>query len=275
MNKRKKKEQINVPFSYLIKALKLIKHQLGATSYLKIHSPYLFQFYLAVFKNKDKPRIAQALLKMRKQLLQNNDFVNDTFHYSNEKRTIAQVTKSSPKSFYWQNVIFRTCKYLKVKNALEFGTNLGFTAAAISEAIGNKGKLITIEGNSDIAKQASIIHSKLNQKNIKLLVSDFDSALENPVLQKRKFDLIFIDGNHQYEATLKYFNWSIEHLATHGVIILDDIHWSKGMEKAWKELVKNPKATLCVDVFQLGFVFTNPDLSQQNISLKINLKSLV
>ena len=84
----------------------------------------------------------------------------------------------------------------------------------------------------------------------------------------RKIDYIYVDGNHTYEATIRYFNMIKPHLQTKGVMIFDDINWSEGMSRAWKEIKTDPDVTMTVDFFDLGLVFLNDALSKENFILK-------
>jgi len=52
------------------------------------------------------------------------------------------------------------------------------------------------------------------------------------------------------------------------VFIFDDIHWSEGMTEAWEVIKKHPKVTSTIDLYFMGIVFFNPDLSKENFVLK-------
>ena len=67
--------------------------------------------------------------------------------------------------------------------------------------------------------------------------------------------MVYIDGNHTYEATLRYFNLLLPQCTANTVLIFDDIYWSKAMTDAWTTIKQNEKVRLTIDVFQLGFVF--------------------
>lgn len=83
-----------------------------------------------------------------------------------------------------------------------------------------------------------------------------------------KPDLVYVDGDHQKESTLQYFNWFSENAASKTIFIFDDIYWSEGMKEAWLEITQSPKVTLCLDLYRMGIVFFNPDLSKQVIRVK-------
>lgn len=83
-----------------------------------------------------------------------------------------------------------------------------------------------------------------------------------------KTDFVFFDGNHQYEPTLKYFNMCLDKVHSKSVFVFDDINWSEGMQRAWNEIKNHPKVTVTIDLFMMGLVFFDPDLSKQDFVLR-------
>jgi predicted O-methyltransferase YrrM len=73
-----------------------------------------------------------------------------------------------------------------------------------------------------------------------------------------KPDLVFMDGNHQEEATKRYFLQLLPHISSTSMIIVDDIHWSHGMEKAWSFIQTHKMVNLTIDFFQFGVAFLDP-----------------
>ncbi|MBK6643902.1 MAG: class I SAM-dependent methyltransferase [Bacteroidetes bacterium] len=68
-------------------------------------------------------------------------------------------------------------------------------------------------------------------------------------------DFIFIDGNHTYEATMRYFNWILPKVRAKTMIIFDDINWSAGMQQAWLEIQQHPKVTQSLDFYLWELLF--------------------
>ena len=68
-------------------------------------------------------------------------------------------------------------------------------------------------------------------------------------------DLVFFDGNHRYEPTIRYYRQLLPAVHEHTVLIFDDIHWSKEMEQAWDKIIKDPAVMLSIDLFFIGLVF--------------------
>lgn len=83
------------------------------------------------------------------------------------------------------------------------------------------------------------------------------------------FDLIYFDGNHQRTATLKYFDWALNHIHNETVFIFDDIHWSKEMELAWEEIKLHPKVKITIDTYQWGFVFFRKEQEKEHFTIRV------
>ena len=79
-----------------------------------------------------------------------------------------------------------------------------------------------------------------------LFEDTLESALGEPV------DFAFIDGHHQYEPTLDYFDRIWRRSREGAVFIFDDIRWSVGMERAWARLKTDPRLSIVVDLCGLG-----------------------
>ena len=51
-----------------------------------------------------------------------------------------------------------------------------------------------------------------------------------------------------------YFEWLKNRLTRRAVVIFDDIHWSPGMQKAWREASTQQGVVFSIDFFKLGVV---------------------
>jgi hypothetical protein len=90
------------------------------------------------------------------------------------------------------------------------------------------------------------------------------------VLQEMgKVDVAVMDGNHRYDPTIRYFNEISPFLHDDSVVILDDIHWSAEMEKAWNEISSIPKVTLSLDFFHFGVLFFRKGRVVEHFRLKL------
>lgn len=93
------------------------------------------------------------------------------------------------------------------------------------------------------------------RRGLTLRNARFEDFLSSEEIAGKKFDLIYLDGNHTYEATINYFKTLLSHVHDSSVMIFDDIYWSEGMTKAWEEIKAHPAVTVTIDLFKLGLVF--------------------
>ena len=74
-----------------------------------------------------------------------------------------------------------------------------------------------------------------------------------PLFDKRPaIDFAFVDGHHDRDATLSYFEQLVPHLSSEGVLVFDDIAWSAGMADAWSRIRSDHRVGLAVDLFKVG-----------------------
>ncbi|SFN32747.1 O-methyltransferase [Salegentibacter flavus] len=83
------------------------------------------------------------------------------------------------------------------------------------------------------------------------------------------FDLIYFDGHHTKEATLKYFELLLPSAHNDSVFVFDDIHWSRGMEEAWEIIKKHPEVRVSIDTFHLGMIFFRREQVKQDFIIRL------
>jgi predicted O-methyltransferase YrrM len=145
---------------------------------------------------------------------------------------------------------------------LELGTSVGISGcyllAGMAEAHG--GHLATFEGRDQIAGLAQqrlerfVGRFELSYPvSFEIVVGSFGETFE-PYLRacREPLDLVFIDGHHQAEPTLRYHALVRERISPSGVIIHDDIAWSPGMVTAWASIAEQERERLIVEQWQGG-----------------------
>jgi hypothetical protein len=54
------------------------------------------------------------------------------------------------------------------------------------------------------------------------------------------------------------------------IIVFDDIHWSKAMERAWREIKEDERVRYTIDLFFIGIIFLKKDfLEKQDFIIHI------
>ena len=249
------------------------KYRIKSDNAHGIHPPFLFEFYNNVIADQTPFYAYQDIESIRAKLLLTEMEITIQDHGAGSKvnnantRKIKDIAKNTLKAPKYAQLLFRLVNRLQPKNILELGTSLGVSTLYLA-APSQKIKVTTVEGCPKTAKVAQINFDKIGYQNIKLVNDTFDHFLPAYLAKTKELDFVFFDGNHQQEATINYFNQCVEKVHHQTVFIFDDIHWSGGMTKAWETILKHPKITTTVDLFFMGIVFFNPELSKENFTLK-------
>ena len=225
-----------------------------------MHSPFVFDFIRNVLNNKNKYAPPLEIEQLRKELLNDNrtieieDLGAGSRISTSKQKTISALAKTALKPKKYAQLLYRLVKHYQPATIIELGTSLGITTAYISKA-NPSAQIITIEGSNSIHQVAKGNFEKLNCRNIEALQGNFDSVLPTVNSQLPTISLAYIDGNHRYEPTMRYFKEFLKKTTDDTILIFDDIHWSAEMEKAWEEIKTTPAVQYSIDIFFMGFVF--------------------
>ena len=206
--------------------------------------------------------LRRQLLNSEKEI-QINDFGAGSNINIASKRKIKDITRNSAKSQKFGRLLYKIVTLYKPQIILELGTSLGISTCYLAEG-NKKAEVITLEGCKNTSEIAKNNFEKINKKNIKLILGNFNDTLQEQLSKLKSIDLAFIDGNHQEKPTIEYFEKILKYSHEKTIFIFDDIHWSNGMEKAWKHIIQNKKVSLSIDLFFVGIVFINPELEKAN-----------
>jgi predicted O-methyltransferase YrrM len=237
-----------------------------------VHSPFVYNYITKCFYDSAKHIEFSILKKYRKQLLSSSehieitDFGEGSRVFTSNTRKIAAIAKNAGITAKKQKLLFKTARYFKAENFLELGTSLGLATAALSLA-NPLAKIQTVEGCPNTAKVANQFFENYKLENIQLHTMRFEDYLAK--LTSEKFDLVYIDGNHNREKTLHYFNLLKKHATNDSVFIFDDIYWSEQMTLAWKEILEHPKVTLSIDTFHWGLIFFRREQAKEHFVIRL------
>lgn len=256
--------------NYFLRIYYFLNHFLTARNShgFGVHSPYLFDFIRYVINEKNPYYIYSEIEKQRYKLLHDNALINKIDFGTGLSKTIT-VKKIAAKSLCSPRkgqLLCRIVNYLKLTNVLELGTSFGISTAYIA-ANSKDRRCITLEGCENTANIARQIFSALNLSNVEVLTGNIDKTIQVALNKLSAIDFVYIDANHTFDATLRYFDLIQPKLNKNAVVVIDDIYWSKEMKQAWNKIKSHPKVTSTFDLFHLGIVFFNPDLHPKNYKL--------
>lgn len=229
-----------------------------------MHSPFVYDFIRKVLLNEGKYNPPETIEVLRGKYLSDYRRLNildlgaGSRKNNNRERTVRDLARSAVKPSKWGRLLHRIAAHYKPTEIIELGTSLGITTSYLATAIQTP-KVYTIEGSAEIAAVAREGFGLLNIKNVESITGNFDAVLPNLLQRRGKAELVYIDGNHRYEATVAYFNLLLPFINSSSILVFDDIHWSAGMEKAWEEIRMHESVRYSIDLFFIGIVFFKPD----------------
>lgn len=250
-----------------------ITHLLRSGSKYDLHSPFIYKIYNEILKDKTNYAEYQIVETFRRKLMNDNRIilVQDSGAGANvpgkeAKLTVRKIARNSSIQPDSGKLLFRLVRYFEPRTILELGTSLGVSTSYL--ALGNPLTDITsIEGSRETLDIARKNFKELAIKNIRVVHGLFDEILVSVLAELPVLDLVFFDGNHKKEPTLNYFYQCLQHRNRNSLFIFHDNHWSKGMEQAWREIRAHPSVTVTIDLFRMGLVFFNDDLSKEDFIL--------
>lgn len=236
-----------------------------------IHSPFVFELYNKVIRGPDNYYEFSAIEQLRKRLLRSIAVLHVVDYGAksnrNPERKINDIIRHSAISPKKGRLLFRLVNFLRPKNIIEIGTSLGISTLYQHKACPGA-ELITLEGSPELSELAGTNFRILKADSIKRVVGDFTNTLPGVIKDLHSVDYVFFDGNHRKEATLEYFRQFLPLASGKCVFVFDDIRWSKGMKEAWQEIIKEPTATVTIDLFSFGLVFFIPTQKKQHFMLR-------
>jgi predicted O-methyltransferase YrrM len=251
------------------------KFLIHSTNQHGVHSPFVYNFITkCLYKkipvsNKD----IETIEENRNLLLNNNQKINVTDFGAGSKifdsnwRSVSKIAKNAGVTKRRGKLLYNIVQYFSTEQILEIGTSVGLATTYLSIA-NSKAKIQTLEGCVETAKIAQNVFDRLELNNIKIVIGDFEDTLQN-IINSKKYDLVYFDGNHQKNATIKYFEICLDTVHNETIFIFDDIHWSKSMELAWEYIKDHPKVTVSIDTFQWGVVFFRKEQVKEKFIIRV------
>lgn len=230
----------------------------------RIHSPHIYKFVMDVIERQiEIPTSVASIEKLRGGYIKNESLIKITDLGAGSSadhsihRSISSIARSAVSNKRKCELLFRIAYHFQANQILELGTSLGIATSYLAHVA----PVTTIEG---CPKISSIGQQTLKKSNLhaNCLIGEIEDHLRSLIKEPRRFDLIFADGNHQKDPTLLYFDLVNQLLpSTGGVIVFDDIYWSKGMTEAWNIIKQDARVTKSIDLFEMGLVYVGHQFS--------------
>ena len=257
---------------FQIKEYILFKFKAGTKH--SVHSPFVFDLCERVFEDQRTFHAFQEIEALRKQRSKEKGLVKiielgaGSKHNIRQERTVGDLVKHVAIPPKYGQILFKLVEVLQPRQILEMGTSIGFSGLYLHKAKPSAA-MISLEGNPFVAHIARQHFDQLSADSIKIEVGVFEDTLEKALAQLQTVELAFIDGNHTYEATIDYFKKILPFTNKKSCLIFHDIHWSKGMRKAWDEICSDERVVFSIDLFEMGLIFFNEGVPKQHFILNV------
>ena len=250
-----------------------IQHRFHAKTRHGVHSPFVYRLVDTIIYDSSPKKVYTEVENIRKTLLADDrtitvlDLGAGSHINKNNQKKVSDIAAHALKSPKLAQLLYRIVADLQPQNMIELGTCLGVTSIYLQKAA-PEAKLYTLEGSPETAAIAKETFIKAGLNKIELITGNFDDTLPGVIKGLDKVDFVFVDGNHQKDATLKYFEWCLPKVHENTLIVFDDIYWSEGMKEAWEEIKAHPDVKVTIDLFWIGLVYFKSGRPKENFKIK-------
>ena len=243
----------------------ILSYAWRAQTIYDVHAPLAYGFLGQVVEDDRHFYALDRIAELRRGLERDRTVVEREDHGAGSRAgpatatTVAQIARRSSTPPRFGAYLHKAVDFAGAKRVLELGTNLGLGTAYLASALPRDGRLITIDADGQVlAKAREMVAAAAPQAEVEFVRGTFAEQLPRALERMGGVDLAFLDGHHADGPTREYFAAVSEHRHDSTVVILDDIHWSPGMEAAWAWVRARPEVTLTIDLGRWGVVFFDP-----------------
>ena len=257
-----------------------LKHCLSAwnTTGEGIHSPYLFHIVRFLMRDRNA-YYCFADIERRREMLKACDDSLEVVDFGSKgskegtpvTRRVCDIARTHLENARVGQLLFRLALFMgedakRPLQILELGTSLGITTAYLASA-DSRNRVVTLEGSEAVLKLAQSTWKTLKLENIEWHAGNIDDTLY--IYAREKLDIAFVDANHTYEATMRYADYLLPRMTEKGIVILDDIHYSEEMERAWNRLKADSRVTTTMDLYHIGILFVDTHYLKRHYKIRI------
>lgn len=182
--------------------------------------------------------------------------LRDTSIGKSKYRKVSAIVNTDSTTSYAGRLLYSLLRATEASKGIELGASLGIGTVYQGKAFenGEEKRIVTIEGADSIARYAQKTIEHMGLKNTFIRTGTFQDVLPSLLDEMKTLDYIYIDGHHQKAALLNYFYEVLPYMKNGGLIVVDDILWSKGMWRGWKEISQYSKVSQACHLGLLGLI---------------------
>ena len=202
------------------------------------------------------------MMRSRERIMVSSHGAGSAVSRKQERRVGSLVRRSSVRPRYGR-LLYRLADWYRPVRVLELGCGLGISTAYL--AMGCRCEVTTVEGSREKCRFARNYLTEQGLEHVDIIRRSFRVYLDTLHEPLPARSLVFLDGDHRFEATVEIAGRLLSSpRAVELMLVLDDIHWSPGMEKAWERLRHHPAVDLSLDLFQVGILVRQPGVQKNH-----------
>ncbi len=238
-----------------------------------IHSPFVFNIVLKVFRNKTQPDVVLRIESIRKRLIADSgagvmtDYGAGSRSGKGNIKRVSEIARYSSVPEKYGRLLAGLASEFGNNAIIELGTSFGINTMYL--ASGNMAATVyTLEGSDEVSDIAKKNFAEAGLTNIQVLTGKFEQTL--PELEKGNISpgLVLIDSERRKESAVEYFNRMAELTDEKGVIVINDIYHSKEMGEAWEEIKMDKRVSVTIDIFRMGLVFFRRGITRNDYVIR-------
>lgn len=190
-----------------------------------------------------------------------------------EVRQLAGSASSDQRKGRWLMSVVHTVAAQTGRDVriLELGTCLGSGSDYLASGAPAGGTYHGLEGSKVLTDFTlnRLERHRARGVHVAVDVGPFSHTLPVLVGAANRFDVVFLDGCHEGAALLEQWRDIQPLLAEGGMVIVDDIRWSRDMFQAWKTLTSSEGFT-GIDLFRMGVVTASDAVGNPKGNLRVS-----
>lgn len=256
-------------------SLKYLRHRLLSRhrNGYGLHSPFVYELVRNVIFNKNRWRVPYRIREYHKEMKRHNATLLIQDHGAGsrvtgrQERKISSIARKSSVTSRQGALLYRLAKWYRPAAVIEVGTGIGISTSYLAAGAENAG-ITTIEGSPAKVNFAREHTDVSGSGGLEFLLGTFDTYFDGLLEQAPNRTLFFIDGDHRYLPTLQRLRSVLSRgELTETMVILDDIYWSDGMERAWREACAGPGVDISIDLFHMGILIRRSGIPRQHFRI--------
>lgn len=250
-----------------------VNHLVKARTRHGVHSPFIYTLATDVLRADQELALFGPVERLRDELhtsdqvIRVNDLGAGSRRLDLDVRSVSDIARTSMKPARQARLLYRLARHFAPSTILELGTSFGLSTLYMALGAPDA-QVVTVEGCPQTHRIARHHFEQLGRTDIDAVLGGFRSALPELLRRMPRLDLVFIDGHHAEDPTIEYFERCLTRAHNDTVFVLDDIHWSRGMERAWERIKEHPQVRVTVDLYDMGLVFLRREQEQQHFRLR-------